>query len=213
MIEEFSMYDHVQDIVNNIISEQLEEGHLLADRFFRICQEFRGFDAPNFDIDENVALLNDLLEFEKNICSLEFLYIFYGYIARMYLQTGNAENAIMYGQAAVELNEKVKDAEGVRAANNVLGDCAFANDAALVGIEFFEKAQPHALHQIEHYKKLPNHNAHHIKKLLKRKKRPSTFKYFESQDAQKREESIRLMMVAQGCTRATAKRYCDNLPS
>jgi|GEM_PF-2421691 len=213
MIEEFSMYDHVQDIVNNIISEQLEEGHLLADRFFRICQEFRGFDAPNFDIDENTALLNDLLEFEKNICSLEFLYMFYGYIARMYLQTGNAENAIMYGQAAVELNEKVKDAEGVRAANNVLGDCAFANDAALVGVEFFEKAQPHSLHQIEHYKKLPNHNAHHINKLLKRKKRPSTFKYFESQEAQKQEESIRLMMVAQGCTRATAKRYCDNLPS
>ncbi|WP_394222722.1 hypothetical protein [Alteromonas gracilis] len=207
------MYDHVQDIVNNIISEQLEEGHLLAERFFRICQEFRGFDAPNFDIDENTALLNDLLEFEKNICSLEFLYMFYGYIARMYLQTGNAENSIIYGQDAVELNERVKDTEGVRAANNVLGDCAFANDSALVGVEFFEKAQPRSLPQIEHYKKLPNHNAHHINKLLKRKKRPSTFKYFESPETQKLEESIRLMMVAQGCTRATSKRYCDNLPS
>ena len=65
MIEEFSMYDHVQDIVNNIINEQLEEGHLLAERFFRICQEFRGFDAPNFDIDENTALLNDLLELRR----------------------------------------------------------------------------------------------------------------------------------------------------
>ena len=201
------MYDHIDNIKRIIIDEQIEAGHLLGERFFSICDKFRGFNHPSFNIDENKALLNDLLEFEKHICSLEFLYAFYGYIARMYLQTGDAEKAIMYGQAALELNTKISDIEGIRAANNVLCDCAIANDAALIGAQYFKRANPHFTEELKFYETLPNHNAPYISKLLSRKRRPSTFKYFDSEDCQREEETIRFMMMAQGYTRATAKKY------
>jgi len=204
------MFEHINSINTNIINAQVGKGHLLAERFFSICAKFRGFDDPSFYLKENETLLNDLLEFEKNICSLEFLYPFYCYIARMYLQTSNVEKAIMYGQAALELNEKTNDLEGVVAANNLLCDCAIANDAALVGVEYFKKAQPHLTEQIAFFETMPNHNAEKISKLLARKSRPSSYKYFNSKDSQHEEESIRLLMVAQNFSRATAKKYVNN---
>jgi hypothetical protein len=210
MSNENIMFEQINSIKTNIINEQVEKGHLLAERFFSICAKFRGFDAPGFDLKENETLLNDLLEFEKNICSLEFLYTFYGYIARMYLQTSNVEKAIMYGQAALELNSRTNDLEGVGAANNLLCDCAIANDAALVGVQYFKKTQPHLTEQIALLETLPNHNSQKISKLLARKIRPSSYKYFYSKDSQHNEETIRFLMVSQNYSRATAKKYVNN---
>jgi tetratricopeptide (TPR) repeat protein len=203
------MFDHIRSIKTNIINNQVGRGHILAGRFFDICAKFRGFNAPGFALQENQDLLNDLLNFEKEICSFEFLYAFYGYIGRMYLQTSDVEKAIMYGKAALELNTKIKDYEGVGAANNLLCDCAIAHDAALIGVEFFRKAQPHLTDQISYLEQMPNHNAEKIQKILDRKRRPNTYKFFESKGSQDTEERVRFLMVAQGYSRATAKKYVN----
>lgn len=204
------IFEHIDSIKASIINQQIEQGKILAERFFSICTRFRGFDDPSFDIDENELLLIDLLDFENGVCSLEFLYTFYGYIGRMHLQTGCLEKAIKYGQAALELNTKINDFEGVGAANNLLCDCAIANDAALIGVEYFKKAQPHLKEQIAFFTTLPNHNAEKISKLLARKGRPASFKHFDSKESQHLEETIRFLMTAQNYTRATAKKYVGN---
>jgi len=206
-----SIYEHIGSIKTSIINQQIEQGKILAQRFFSICSRFRVFDDPSFDIDENELLLSDLLDFENGVCSLELLYIFYGYIGRMQLQTGRLEKAIQYGQASLELNTKINDIEGIAAANTLLCDCAIANDAALIGVEYFKKAQPHLKAQIAFFATLPNHNAEKISKLLARKGRPSSLKHFESKDSQNLEETIRFLMASLHYSRATAKKYVGNL--
>jgi hypothetical protein len=204
------IYEHIGSIKQSIINQQIEQGKKLAERFFSICSKFRGFDDPSFDVEENKLLLNDLLDFENGVCSLEFLYVFYGYIGRMQLQTGCLENAIKYGQAALEINTKINDVEGIGAANNLLCDCAIANDAAKIGVEYFKKTQPHLIEQITFFGTLPNHNAEKIRKLLARKGRPASLKHFDSKDSQHLEETIRFLMIAQNYSRATAKKYVGN---
>lgn len=204
---EHAAIDNIRSIKASIISQQIEEGKLLSDRFFNLISKFRGFNDPKFDPRENKALLDDLLDFEKKICSLEFLYVFYGYIGRMFLQTSDVEKAIMYGQAALELNTRSNDLDGIGAANNLLCDCAIAHNAAFVGVEYFKKVQPHLVEQISYIEQMPNENANNIKKIIARKKRPSTFKFFETKDSQHNEESVRFLMNAQGYSRATAKKY------
>ena len=206
---EHPAFDYIRSIKASITGQEIEEGKLLSDRFFSLINNFRGFNDPNFDLQANKTLLVDLLDFEQNICSLEFLYFFYGYIARMFLQTGDVDKAIMYGQAALELNTRINDLNGVGAANNLLCDCAIAHDAALVGVEYFKKTQPHLLEQISYLEQMPNHNAKNIKKILARKNRPNTFKFFETKESQKKEESIRFLMISQGYSIATAKKYVN----
>ncbi|MDA0152271.1 hypothetical protein OH460_08155 [Vibrio sp. Makdt] len=201
------LYSHINAVKEGILSQQIENGHELASRFFNICAAFRGFDDPNFNIDENTKLLEDLLCFEKEIGSLDFLYTFYGYIGRMYLQTGNPEKAVSYGQAGLELCIKERDDEGVKAARNLLCDIAIANDAALIGVEYFKKANPELKEEAAFFATLPNHNSTNVRKWLERKTRPTTYKYFESPDLKQREESIRMLMLAQGYSRATASKY------
>lgn len=210
MNSENPVFSHIHAIKTSIVNKQITEGKLLSDRFFSLIASFRGFNDPNFDLQENQNLLTDLLEFEKNICSLEFLYMFYGYIGRMYLQNGDMEKAVMYGQAGLELSIKIDDQEGVVASYNLLCDCSIASDAALIAVEYFKKAQPNSIDQIEFLKTMPNHNAEKVSKVLARKTRPSTYKHFNSEDAQHKEESIRFLMVAQGYSRATASKYIES---
>ncbi len=210
MKNENPIHEHIGSMKASIINQQIVQGKILSERFFSICHKFRGFDDPSFDIEENALLLRDLLDFEITVCSLDFLYMFYGYIGRMQLQTDCVENAIMYGQAALELNTRINDFEGIRSANNLLCDCAIANDAALIGVEYFKKAQPNLKEQIAFLEKLPNNNASKICKLLARKGRPASFKHFDSKDSQHLEEAIRFIMITQHCSRETAKRYIIN---
>jgi hypothetical protein len=202
--------EHIASIKTSIINQQIEQGKILADRVFSICAKFRGFNDPSFDIDENELLLSDLLDYENAVCGLDVLYTFYGYIGRMQLQTGCLDKAIQYAQAALELNTKTNDLEGVSSANNLLCDCAIANSAALIGVEYFKRAQadnPHLKEQIAFLETLPNHNADKISKLLARKARPSSFKHFNTKASQHHEETIRFLMVAQNYSRATAIKY------
>ena len=191
MTSETIILKNIKAIKTSIINEQVEKGKVLARRFFSICAESKGFDAPRFDLKKNQALLDDLLEFEKNICNLEFLYEFYGYISKMYLQTSNIEKAIMYGQSALELNRKINNLERVAAANNLLCNCVIADDTALAKAEYFKKDQYHLIDQIALLEEIPNHNAEKITKLLARKSRPSSYKYFNSKDSQHKEEMMR----------------------
>ncbi|PSU31702.1 hypothetical protein [Photobacterium lutimaris] len=204
------LYGHIDSIQHGILNQQVEQGKQLADRFFRICAEFRGFDDPGFIIADNQNLLEDLIQFEKVVCSLDFMYVFYGYIGRMFLQTGNPEKAVIYGLAALELCSKVNDYEGVKAAQNLLCDIAIANDAALVGVEYFKEANPSLIEEAEFFSSLPNHNSMQVRKWLKRKSRPATYKYFEAPEAKQKEEAIRFLMIAQNYTRATASKYVGN---
>jgi tetratricopeptide (TPR) repeat protein len=205
------VYEHIASIKTRIINKQIEQGKILADRFFSICAKFRGFNDPSFDIDENELLLCDLLDYENAVCRLDVLYTFYGYIGRMQLQTGCLDKAIKYAQAALELNTKINDLEGIGASNNLLCDCSIAHGAALLGVEYFKKAQPHLKEQIAFFATLPNHNADKISKLLARKGRPSSFKHFDTKASQHLEETIRSLMIAQNYSRATAKKYVGNV--
>ncbi|EKO3607135.1 hypothetical protein M6C35_002043 [Vibrio metschnikovii] len=211
MNEIHKRYSHISLVSQSILSQQVEKGQELASRFFNICAAFRGFDDRSFDIDENKQLLEELLRFEKEIGSLDFLYVFYGYIGRMHLQTGNPEKAVCYGLAALELCTKEHDVEGIRAARNLLCDIAIANDGSSIGVEFFKLANPELKDEAAFFSTLPNHNVTEVRKWLKRKTRPSTYKYLKLPDLKKREESIRLLMIAQGYSRATASRYIGNV--
>ena len=204
------MEDHISAIKNAIIHEHLDKGGELGDRFESICLAFRGFDDPAFDLKENKDLLDDLLLFEKEVCVLEALNFLYGYIARMYLQTGDAERCIMYAQAALEVNRNAGDSVGVSAAQNVICDCAIAHDASAVAVEYFSKAQPYQIEMIEMLKMGSNDNEGKIRKILARKRRPVTYKYLETEQIMLKEQSVRFLMAAQGMSRETAKKYVMN---
>ncbi|MCY9870436.1 hypothetical protein [Vibrio barjaei] len=202
-----TLHNHIGFIQENILNEQVEKGQKLSNRFFNICTEFRGFDDPSFDLNENTNLLNDLLNFEREVGSLDFLYVFYGYIGRMHLQTGNPEKAVAYAQASLELCKKERDTDGIKAARNLLCDIAIANDAALIGVKYFKEANPELTEEAAYFSKLPNHNSAKVQKWFDRKTRPSTYKFFSSQKDKQQEEAIRLLMIAQGYSRATASKY------
>tara|TARA_Y100001970_G_scaffold292672_1_gene435056 strand:+ start:4808 stop:5458 length:651 start_codon:yes stop_codon:yes gene_type:complete len=208
---ETDLDNHMGNLIDGYHQHDLHQGKILSEAFFDICNRFRGFNAPGFSLTENQVLLDKLLSFEKSVCSLDYLYFFYNYIARMYLQTGDIENAISYNQAALELNTQNNDREGMWAANMLFCDCALANDASSIAYDYFLRANPGAFSDANFIKAQSNGNEKTIRKLLQRKRRPSTFKYFETEEKKEKEQMVRLFIASQKISRATAlKWYAQN---
>ncbi|OES24151.1 hypothetical protein [Alteromonas macleodii] len=196
-----------------IAQMHLDQGIALSERFHAMMSKFRGFHDPTFNLCENEQLLADMLEFEKNVCLLDMLESFYGYIARLYLQTGNTKQCVSYALAALELLKKNGDKEGVWATYMVICDCSLANSASSIAMEYYAKASdlqsgaamdPQIVIGI---KQNPNNNAVEMRKLLKSKQRPSSLRYFKSEDTKLDEQQLRFIMVSQHVSRQTARKW------
>lgn len=205
--------EYISSIPQGLLDADIDRGHQLLRRFEGICSKFKGFNDPNFDLDDNKAVLNDLLIYESEACHLECMNFFYGYISRMYLQTGDPSKCIMYALAAIELNEQSGEREGVEAAKQVICDCATEHDASSIAAGLLKEIHPNLDEDIFFLSKLPNHNVGVINKLLKQKKRPPSYRHLKSEEAKLKERKIRAVMVVQRVSRATAMKTVKELSS
>lgn len=201
--------DPIEQLINAINLADQKRAQSLLMRFETMMSKFRGFDDPSFDIEETTTLLQELLAFEKEMCSLLFLNVFYCCIARLYLHKNDIQMCIIYGLAALELNTKNEDSEGITAANMLLCDCALSNDASSVALEFFSKALPIDPPEIMY--SAPNSGESEVKKMLLTKRRPSTFKFFASNKELRTEQRVRFFMQANHVSRSTAQRSICNI--
>jgi hypothetical protein len=199
--------DYVTSLKASVINRSIARGNDLGRRFGIMCASFRGFHDPSFDLEENKALLNDFLAYEDEAMKLDALLVFYSQIARMFLQTGDLENCIMYALAGKDANTLAGDEEGVLAAERVIADCCLVHDAADVSLEILKQIDVEIFKTLSARHSMPNQNEAKVRKLLARKRRPKSFAYLFPVDKRKDEENARFLAESMHMSIQTARNH------
>lgn len=190
---------------NSAQRHQISQGKTLLEEVQTKLLSFRGFKHPSYDATEYMSLLQKLENFEKTNCVLEALSFFYGPIARVALNAGQIEKAVMYAVAGIEVCEHNKDSEGITTNQSILCDIALTIGSSVHAMPLFKVAHPQIRPPFQAVKS-PKEDAI-FARLLQSSKRPKTHAFMFDQELIKRENAIRFIMTQMGISRKTAMSY------
>lgn len=184
---------------------QIRQGKFLHEKVQKQLLSFRGFNHRSYDATEYIDLLQKLENFEKTTYILEALSFFYGPIARVALNAGQIEKAVMYAVAGIEVCEHNKDTEGVTSNQSILCDIALSIGSSVHAMTLFKVAHPHIQPPFQAVES-PEEDAI-FARLLKSSKRPKTHAFMFDHKLMVRENAIRFIMTQMGISRQRAINY------
>lgn len=193
-----------------ITDAEIQHVKSIVDPFMTMCNQFRGFSAPNYSQSQWEKKASELIALEKEIVHLDFLSYLYPYIGRALLNSKSITRSKTYANAGIELNTHNNDQEGIRSSYMVLIDSAVLNedyDAALEMMDFidYDPRMRYEVSRLTSSKKKQKTTKDYLTE-----SRPSSFRYSKGREKDI-EGRVRYVQAAlPGCSRAEAKRHVND---
>lgn len=192
-----------------LLTEEVEQGNALRVRVKELMDDmFERVSELSENRKKQEALLEELIEFERDIVNYEILFFMYSSIARCALNARQFDVAVAYAMAGIESNESLGDDEGVCVNATVLIDmacifCAFktakdleAKYGVSSGVDFDRLIEENG-----------SKGDKEISLKLSAKKRPSSLKVCLDKELMYSERPIKLLMKTMGISRSSAMKY------
>lgn len=211
------MEDHYTLLASTHAKEEISIAQQLREREKKLVAEFKGFQSPDYDINDWVELLADMKQFEKELSNFEILEYLYGYIARVALNAQNFKDALCYANAGAVICENKNDKAGVWACQNIIRDLAVVTENFQLALDLSKQlGQPTsaANKALLCYLEMKAKLNIPPKFALTSKRKPSSFKYHDTEEGLK-ESKIRRVMKIMDISRSSARVYAkaaESLP-